>query len=189
MAAAVALHPNAAPGSHQPAEICTVAQLADEAGGLLAAWHGLNAAIAPHPRGSWIGLSAALGEPEPADTDEEACAVAVQTEITERVNAITGIALHHRAASTKGAAFQALVLNLHLTELLCTGLDSGPTPEQRESMNKSNRQIERGLVSIIQYLASAGGELPPHLVNYYMMASRDQPSISVARAVEHFRRK
>jgi hypothetical protein len=188
MTAAVALHPKATTAHrHIAAETCPVAELADEAADLVAAWKGLNDAIRPHSSGSWVGLTAALGEPEPHESEEEISASAVVTEISERLAAIRDIALHRRATSAKGAAFQALVLNLHLSDLLCTGLDTQPTPDQREAMQKSDHQIERGLVSIVHYLAGAGGELPAHLVKHYLMAADDQPARSVERAMAHFR--
>lgn len=189
MTAAVALHPTATTARRQiAADTCPVAQLADEAADLVAAWDGLNEAIRPHRPGTWVGLANVLGETEPLDHEEEISARAVKSAITERLEGIQGIALHRRATSAKGAAFQALLLNLHLSDLLCTGLEASPTPEQRGTMEKNDHAIERGLVSIVHYLASAGGELPAHLVKHYMMAAHDQPSTSVDRAVAHFRR-
>ncbi|QLQ12859.1 MAG: hypothetical protein HZY74_05515 [Brevundimonas sp.] len=56
-------------------------------------------------------------------------------------------------------------------------------------MERSDHQVERGLVSILHYLATIGGDLPDHLVKHYMMAAHEQPSTSVDRTVAYFRRQ
>lgn len=187
MTAAVAFHPQASATTRRrvAGENCPVAVLADEAADLVAAWRGLNDAIRPHRSGSWVGLAAALGEPEPHESEEEISAGAVVTEISERLAAIRNIALHRQAASAKGAAFQALLMNVDVSDLLCAGLEAKPTGEERDGMEKSSHRLERGLVSIIHHLAEDGG-LPQHLVAHYMMAAKDQPSANVDRAVRHF---
>lgn len=190
MSAAIALHPKATTERRQAqAEACPVAALADEAADLVAAWQGLRAAILPHRTETWIGLAEVIGEPAPTDHEEEVSARAVLAAIRERLEGIQGIALHRRAVSAKGAAFQALILNLNVSDLHCLGLEAEPTPEQRDGMEKSEHAIERGLTSIVHYLASADGELPPHLIKHYMMAAHDQPASCIERAVTHFRQR
>ncbi|WP_428149708.1 hypothetical protein [Brevundimonas sp.] len=189
MTAAVAFLPKTPDAARRQIsdESCVVAALADEAADLVAAWRGLNDAIRPRrSSGSWVGLAAALGEAEPDEREEEISAGAVVTEISERLAAIRGIALHRRATSSKGAAFQALVMNLDASDLLCTALEANPSAEDRDRLQKNSHQLERGLVSIIHQLATAGGGLPTHLVEHYMMAAKDQPSTHVERAVQHF---
>lgn len=191
MTAAVAFHPKTPAATRRQIsdEACAVAALADEAADLVAAWKGLNDAIRPHRvSGSWVGLASALGEPEPHDSEDEISAGAVVTEISERLAAIRGIALHRRATSPKGAAFQALIMNLDVSDLLCTALEANPSPEDRDRMQKTSHQLERGLVSIVHQLAVTSGGLPSHLVEHYMMAAKDQPSAHVDKAIRHFAR-
>jgi len=56
-------------------------------------------------------------------------------------------------------------------------------------MEKSEHAIERGLTSIVHFLAGADGELPTHLIKHYMMAAHDQPASCIERTVSYFRQR
>jgi|UniRef100_A0A6M3XPF1 hypothetical protein len=185
MSAAVALHPSARAPRRPGIENCPVAALADEASDLILAWKGLNAAIQTQPDA--LGLSAALGEPEPPADEDEITAAAVQSEITTRLNAIGHVVMHRQATSLKGAAFQAIVLNHHLCDVREADIDGPLKGEVSQRFRNACDQVERGLESIVVCLASNGDGIPAHVREYYGYQPRLGSAAVVARAVDRFR--
>lgn len=193
MSAAVAFHPQTATARQRIApETCPVAALAEEAAGLIAAWAGMNAEIAKAREGGdgdHAPVGPMIGDAAGNEDTEQLTAKVVRKELSDRIKAIGMIATHRPAASAKGAAYQALILNHQLIAMLDAGLEGGATGEDRERLQNATAGAERALVSIVRYLDDAAGGLPAHLVEYYCLSATERAADVADRAVAHFARQ
>ncbi|WP_339929490.1 hypothetical protein [uncultured Brevundimonas sp.] len=193
MSAAVAFHPQAATARQRiAAETCPVATLADEAAALIDAWAGMNAAIAKAREagdGDQAPVGPMIGDTAGDEDAEQLTAKVVRKELSDRIKAVGLIATHRPAASAKGAAYQALILNHQLIAMLDAGIDGGAKAADRDRLQNATCEAERALVSIVRYLDDASGGLPPPLVDYYCLSATERAPDAADRAVVHFSRR
>lgn len=166
-------------------EACSVARLADEAADLIAAWRGLQRELQAHREG-FLGIGTALGERAQQDDVDEMSARDVFGDIGDRLKAIARLAQQYQAESMKGAAFQAATLNYLLCDLEEASRGSHLKGQEGQLFRDSYAQLERGLESIVPYLAKQGDGLPAHVLDYYGFSPAQRRSTAVARAKKRF---
>tara|TARA_R110000787_G_scaffold242974_1_gene348949 strand:- start:131 stop:706 length:576 start_codon:yes stop_codon:yes gene_type:complete len=188
MSAAIAFHPNTstAPRREVAAETCPVAALADEAAGLIATLKDLNAEIRKSDLKEGTPFGPIIGEPKTGDTEDEMTAKVVRIELRDRIKAVVQLAAHRRATSAKGAAFQALTMINQLVAMLDVGASDVANEGRHDELENSYHQAERALGSIVGFLDTTAGGLPPHLVGHFLLLPRDQPRAAADRAIRHF---